>query len=217
MKSKTHPALESRAKRMLDLAVAALSLAMMAPVMCVAAVCIRITMGSPALFRQVRPGLHGRPFTLLKFRTMNHELGPDGAPLPDAQRISRLGRMLRQTSMDELPELFNVLAGDMSLVGPRPLLPEYLEMYTPRQARRHNVRPGLTGLTQVSGRNGLSWEQKFELDLTYIDRWSLWLDLKILALSVREVFARRGVSASGHATMPRFNGSTASPKDGGAK
>lgn len=163
-------------------------------------------LGSPVLFRQVRPGLHGRPFMMVKFRTMTDERGADGELLPDAQRLTAFGRFLRASSLDELPELWNVLRGEMSLVGPRPLLMEYLPLYSPEQARRHEVRPGITGWAQVNGRNALSWEERFKLDIWYVDHRSLWLDLRILWLTVRKVIVREGISAQGEVTMPRFTG-----------
>jgi lipopolysaccharide/colanic/teichoic acid biosynthesis glycosyltransferase len=187
-------------KRAFDVAVSAVALLVFALPMAALAVAIRLTMGSPVLFRQVRPGLGGEPFTILKFRTMR-----DGDE-PDAERITRLGRFLRETSLDELPELLNVLRGDMSLVGPRPLLVAYLDRYTPEQARRHEVRPGLTGLAQVSGRNATTWEQRFALDVEYVDTRSLALDLRIIGRTVRAVLAREGIAAEGHATMPEFLG-----------
>ena len=188
------------AKRAFDVLVSAVALLVAAIPMAALAVAIRFTMGSPVLFRQVRPGLGGRTFTILKFRTMR-----DGDE-PDAERITRLGRFMRETSLDELPELLNVLRGDMSLVGPRPLLVAYLDRYTPEQARRHEVRPGLTGLAQVSGRNATTWEQRFALDVEYVDTHSLALDLRIIGRTVRAVVAREGISAEGHATMPEFMG-----------
>ncbi len=168
---------------------------------------IRRKLGSPVLFRQVRPGLHGKPFTMVKFRTMTDERGPDGALLPDAQRLTPFGRFLRASSLDELPELWNVLRGEMSLVGPRPLLMEYLPIYTPEQARRHEVRPGITGWAQVNGRNAISWTDKFALDVWYVDHRSLWLDVQILWRTVRKVLLRDGISAEGVATMSKFTGS----------
>jgi len=186
------------AKRTMDVVLSAAALAVLAVPMAVVAVAIRLTMGSPVLFRQQRPGRHGEVFTICKFRTMR-----DG-PEPDAERLTRLGRFLRATSLDELPELFNVLAGDMSLVGPRPLLVQYLDRYTPEQARRHEVRPGLTGLAQVSGRNATTWEERLALDVRYVDERSLLLDLRILARTVAAVLKREGISADGHATMPEF-------------
>ena len=164
-------------------------------------------LGSPVLFRQVRPGLQGRPFTMVKFRTMTDERGPDGALLPDAQRLTPFGRFLRASSLDELPELWNVLRGDMSLVGPRPLLMEYLPLYTPEQARRHEARPGITGWAQVNGRNAISWTDKFALDVWYVDHQSLRLDLQILCRTVRKVLVRDGISAASEVTMPKFTGS----------
>ena len=167
---------------------------------------VRSKLGGPVLFRQIRPGLHGRPFMMIKFRTMTDERGADGELLPDAQRLTPFGRFLRLTSLDELPELWNVLRGDMSLVGPRPLLMEYLPLYSPEQARRHELRPGITGWAQVNGRNALSWEERFKLDVWYVDHRSLWLDLRILWLTVRKVIMREGISAQGEATMSRFTG-----------
>ncbi len=171
-------------KRALDLALASTGLLAAAPVLAGVAAAVRLGIGSPVLFRQRRPGLHGRPFLLAKFRTMTDARGPDGRPLPDEQRLTRLGRLLRATSLDELPQLWNVLRGDMSLVGPRPLLMEYLERYTPEQARRHEVKPGLTGWAAVNGRNALSWDEKFALDVWYVDHRSLTLDLEVLARTV---------------------------------
>ena len=167
---------------------------------------IRRKLGSPVLFRQVRPGLHGEPFEMVKFRTMTDERGPDGALLPDAQRLTPFGRFLRASSLDELPELWNVLRGEMSLVGPRPLLMEYLPLYSPEQARRHEVRPGITGWAQVNGRDAISWSNKFALDVWYVDHRSLWLDVRILWMTVLKVLVRDGISAAGEATMPRFEG-----------
>jgi lipopolysaccharide/colanic/teichoic acid biosynthesis glycosyltransferase len=195
------------AKRTLDLVVALLALACLAPFLLVLAAVIRWRLGSPVLFRQMRPGLGGRPFQMIKFRTMIDRDGPDGQPLPDAERLTRFGRWIRGTSLDELPELLNVVRGDMSLVGPRPLLMRYLDRYTAEQARRHEVRPGLTGWAQVNGRNTLSWEQKFALDVWYVDHRSLGLDLRILWTTVRKVVRREGISAAGEATMPEFMGS----------
>ena len=196
-------------KRPLDALIAAAALVVFAPAMLAVALAIRLTMGCPVLFRQQRPGLHGQPFTLLKFRTMTDQRGPDGALLPDAARLTPLGRFLRRTSLDELPQLINVLRGEMSLVGPRPLLMEYLPLYTPRQARRHEVRPGITGWAQVQGRNSLTWEQKFDLDVDYVDRHSLLLDLRILALTLLKVLRREGINQPGQATATRFSDVTA--------
>lgn len=193
-------------KRLLDICVASAVLVVLALPMLFIAVLVRLRLGSPVLFRQTRAGLHGKPFQIVKFRTMNDARGDDGALLPDAQRLTRLGRYLRASSLDELPELWNVLKGDMSLVGPRPLLMDYLPLYSPEQARRHDVRPGVTGWAQVNGRNSLSWEEKFRLDVWYVDHRTFWLDLKILLLTARKVWEREGVSAVGEATMPRFTG-----------
>jgi len=167
---------------------------------------IRRKLGSPVFFRQTRPGLHGKPFNMVKFRTMTDARDPDGVLLPDAVRLTPFGRFLRATSLDELPELWNVLKGDMSLVGPRPLLMEYLPLYSPEQARRHHVRPGITGWAQVNGRNALSWEDKFALDVWYVDHRTLWLDIKILWLTVKKVIIKEGISAAGEATMSKFTG-----------
>ena len=194
-------------KRLFDFVAASLALLMLALPLLALAWVIRRKLGSPVLFRQVRPGLQGRPFTMVKFRTMTDDRGPDGALLPDARRLTPFGRFLRASSLDELPELWNVLKGEMSLVGPRPLLMEYLPLYTPEQARRHEVRPGITGWAQVNGRNAISWADKFALDVWYVDHRSLWLDLQILWRTVRKVLVRDGISAEGEATMPKFTGS----------
>jgi lipopolysaccharide/colanic/teichoic acid biosynthesis glycosyltransferase len=182
------------------------ALLLAAPLLLVVALAVRLNLGSPVLFRQRRPGLHGRPFTMVKFRTMRDAIGRDGRPLPDAARLTPFGTLLRATSLDELPELWNVLRGEMSLVGPRPLLMEYLERYTPEQARRHNVRPGVTGWAQVNGRNALSWEERFRLDVWYVEHRSLRLDLHILTRTLTMVLRRTGVSAHGEATMSLFEG-----------
>lgn len=193
-------------KRLFDLLLSfGLLLALALPLLLLWAL-VRRELGSPVLFRQIRPGLQGRPFMMIKFRTMTDKCGADGELLPDAQRLTSFGRFLRATSLDELPELWNVLRGEMSLVGPRPLLMEYLPLYSPEQARRHEVRPGITGWAQVNGRNALSWEERFKLDVWYVDHRSLWLDLRILWLTVRKVIVREGISAQGEATMPRFTG-----------
>lgn len=194
-------------KRGLDVALAATALVVLAPLLAVIAALVAARVGTPVLFRQRRPGRDGRPFELLKFRTMRELCGADGQLLADEERLARFGRLLRASSLDELPELFNVLRGDMSLVGPRPLLMEYLPLYTPQQNRRHEVRPGLTGWAQVNGRNGLSWEEKFALDVWYVDHWSLWLDAKILLLTPLKVLRAEGISQQGQATMERFTGS----------
>jgi len=193
-------------KRLFDFTVAFFALLALILPLLVLAWLIRRKLGSPVLFKQVRPGLRGRPFTMVKFRTMTDERAPDGALLPDAQRLTPFGRFLRASSLDELPELWNVLKGEMSLVGPRPLLMEYLPIYTPEQARRHEVRPGITGWAQVNGRNAVSWEKKFAMDVWYVDHCSLWLDVRILWMTVKKVLVRDGISAAGEATMPRFTG-----------
>jgi lipopolysaccharide/colanic/teichoic acid biosynthesis glycosyltransferase len=193
-------------KYLMDRVCAAIGLIFLSPLLALLAVLVRWRLGSPVFFRGQRPGWRGRPFTVLKFRTMTDARDPAGNLLPDAGRLTAFGRWLRRASLDELPELFNVLKGDMSLVGPRPLLMEYLPRYTPEQARRHEVKPGITGWAQVNGRNAISWEEKFKLDVWYVDNQSLWLDLKILALTVLQVFQREGISAEGHATMPVFEG-----------
>lgn len=194
-------------KRLMDVVVSAAAIVLLSPLMAVVALTVRAYLGSPVLFTQVRPGLNGRPFTMYKFRTMLDARDKAGNLLPDEKRLTRFGRFLRSTSLDELPELFNVLTGDMSLVGPRPLLMEYLDRYTPRQARRHEVPPGITGWAQINGRNALSWEDKFELDIWYIDHWSLWFDIKILWLTVWKVMRCEGISSEGHSTAPLFMGS----------
>lgn len=193
-------------KRLFDLLLSGFGLLVLAIPLLVLVLQVRRKLGSPVFFTQVRPGLHGKPFQMVKFRTMTDERGPDGLLLPDAVRLTPFGRWLRATSLDELPGLWNVLNGDMSLVGPRPLLIEYLPLYTPEQARRHQVRPGITGWAQVNGRNAISWEDKFKLDVWYVDHRSLWLDIKILWLTVKKVLLRDGISAEGEATMPRFTG-----------
>ena len=194
-------------KRCFDLVVAVVALLALAVPLLVLVWLVRSKLGSPVLFRQVRPGLNGKPFEMVKFRTMTDERGADGALLPDAQRLTPFGRFLRASSLDELPELWNVIKGDMSLVGPRPLLMEYLSLYTPEQARRHEVRPGITGWAQVNGRNAVSWEKKFALDVWYVDHRSWSLDIIILWMTVRKVLWRDGISAAGEATMTRFTGS----------
>jgi lipopolysaccharide/colanic/teichoic acid biosynthesis glycosyltransferase len=193
-------------KRALDVAVSAVALVVLWPLMTAIGILILLTLGSPVLFVQRRPGLGGRPFRLVKFRTMHREGDHAGALPTDAARLTSVGRLLRSTSLDELPELWNVLRGEMSLVGPRPLLVEYLPLYTPQQARRHEVRPGITGWAQVNGRNAISWPQRFALDVWYVDHQSVWLDLRILAMTVWRVLRREGVTAKGEATMTRFTG-----------
>jgi len=193
-------------KRALDIGVAGILLGFLAVPLLVIAALVRWRVGSPVLYVARRPGLDGKLFSLYKFRTMTEARDDSGNLLPDEQRMTSLGRMLRATSLDELPELINVLRGDMSLVGPRPLLPEYLDRYTPEQARRHEVRPGITGLAQIRGRNAISWEERLAVDVWYVDNQSLWLDLKILSATLAKVVKREGVSAPGHATMPEFRG-----------
>ncbi len=195
-------------KRVVDIVGASVGIILFAPVMLVVALLVLLTMGRPVLFRQQRPGLRGKPFTLYKFRTMRDARTPSGELLPDELRLTTFGKWLRSTSLDELPELFNVLKGEMSLVGPRPLLMEYLPRYSPEQARRHEVKPGITGWAQVNGRNALSWEEKFRMDVWYVDNWNLWLDMKILLLTIWKVLKREGINAEGCATMPVFTGNT---------
>lgn len=199
-------------KRLIDITASGAALVVLSPVLAVTAYKIKKNLGSPILFKQTRPGLNGKPFEMIKFRTMKDATDKDGNLLPDSERLSPFGQKLRSTSLDELPELWNVLKGDMSLVGPRPLLMEYLPLYNSEQARRHNVRPGITGYAQVNGRNAISWEQKFALDTWYVDNQSLWLDIKILAKTVRQVLIKDGISAVGEATMSKFTGST-TPSD----
>jgi sugar transferase EpsL len=193
-------------KRLLDVILTGPVLLVLAPALWILGLLVRTNIGRPVLFRQARPGMAGQPFALYKFRTMTEARDATGRLLPDAQRLTAFGSFLRSTSLDELPELWNVLRGDMSLVGPRPLLPQYLERYTPEQARRHEVRPGLTGWAQVHGRNAISWEEKFALDVWYVDHVSFWLDLKILWLTVFQVVRRSGIQHAGEATMPEFLG-----------
>jgi sugar transferase EpsL len=195
-------------KRLLDLAVAVPTLVLLAPVLGVLVVIVRRRLGTPVFFKQERPGLGGRPFTLIKFRTMTDARDASGELLPDEARLHPFGAFLRRSSLDELPELLNIIRGEMSLVGPRPLLTRYLDRYTPEQARRHEVPPGLTGWAQVNGRNALSWEEKLALDIWYVDHQSLLLDLKILLRTIRSVVRPEGISAAGHATMPEFLGTT---------
>jgi len=194
-------------KRLVDIVLACLALLLLGLPLLFLTWQVRRKLGSPAFFRQTRPGMHGQPFNMVKFRTMTDARGADGALLPDADRLTPFGRFLRASSLDELPELWSVLKGDMSLVGPRPLLMDYLPLYSAEQSRRHEVRPGITGWAQINGRNALSWDEKFKLDVWYVDNRSLWLDIKILWLTVRKVLVRDGISAAGEATMPRFTGS----------
>ena len=193
-------------KRLIDVLVAAVALIILSPLILVVALLVRARLGSPVLFTQERPGLHGKPFTMIKFRTMLDARDENGALRPDSERLTDFGRRLRSSSLDELPELWNVLTGDMSLIGPRPLLMHYLPLYSVQQARRHDVPPGITGWAQINGRNAIGWDQKFALDTWYVDHWSLALDAKILAASVKSVFSKHGISADGEATMPEFTG-----------
>lgn len=195
-------------KRLFDIFVSAGALIVLSPLMVCLALLIRVKLGAPVLFSQVRPGLNTGPFRMYKFRSMTNAHDAQGVLLPDAERLTPFGKFLRASSLDELPELFNILRGDMSLVGPRPLLMEYLPLYSARQARRHEVRPGLTGWAQVNGRNALSWDEKFELDVWYVENRSFALDLKILWLTMLTVIRRKGISSDGHATMPPFTGSS---------
>lgn len=194
-------------KRAFDIVVAAVALLVLSPVFAILAWQVQRNLGTPVLFRQTRPGHRGKPFKMIKFRTMRDAVDASGRPLPDAERLTPFGARLRALSLDELPELWNVLRGDMSLVGPRPLLMEYLPLFTPEQARRHDLRPGITGWAQINGRNAISWEDKFRLDTWYVDNHSFWLDLKILFLTFRKVVSRDGITATGEVTMPKFEGS----------
>ena len=191
-------------KRLFDLVLTVPALVILSPVFVVLAFLVRLKLGSPILFRQIRPGLNERPFNMLKFRTMTDARDKGGKLLPDEQRLTRFGRFLRSTSLDELPELFNVLKGDMSLVGPRPLLTQYLDRYTPEQARRHEVKPGITGWAQVNGRNAITWEEKFKLDVWYVDNVSLLLDVKIILMTIWKIIKREGINQKGQATMEEF-------------
>ena len=193
-------------KRFFDFVVSIIGLLFSAPVILLIAFQIRRKLGSPVLFRQIRPGKNSKPFQLVKFRTMREGIDQDGSVLPDSERITPFGNFLRNSSLDELPELWNVSKGDMSLVGPRPLLKEYLPMYSPEQARRHNVRPGITGWAQVNGRNAISWEEKFKYDVWYVENHSFRLDMKIIWMTIKKFIAREGISANGEATMPKFTG-----------
>jgi lipopolysaccharide/colanic/teichoic acid biosynthesis glycosyltransferase len=192
-------------KRLIDFTISFIALLLLSPLLAVIALQVRRKMGAPVLFRQTRPGLHGKPFKMLKFRTMRDASDANGTPLPDSERLNAFGRWLRATSLDELPELWNVLRGEMSLVGPRPLLMEYLPLYSPEQERRHAVRPGITGWAQVNGRNTISWEEKFKLDVWYVDHQSLWLDHKIIFLTAIKVLLREGISPRDEIIMPRFD------------
>lgn len=193
-------------KRIFDLVLGIAVFILAAPVMLAIVLILRISMGKRVFFRQLRPGLHGRPFTIVKFKTMKDSFDENGFPRPDSQRLTPIGKLLRSTSLDELPELLNVIKGDMSLVGPRPLLMQYLERYTPEQMRRHEVKPGITGWAQINGRNAISWEEKFKFDLWYVDNKSFWFDIKILMQTLRQVLSREGVNQAGQATMKEFMG-----------
>ena len=193
-------------KRFLDITIASLALILLSPLYIYVAYKVRKNLGSPVIFRQVRPGLHGKPFEMIKFRTMTDERDPEGNLLPNEQRLPRFGKMLRATSLDEMPELWNVIKGDMSIVGPRPLLMDYLPLYNEEQAKRHNVRPGMTGHAQVNGRNSISWEEKFKLDTWYVENQSIWLDFKIMFQTVKKVLVKEGINQSEEVTMTRFMG-----------
>ncbi|NAR80214.1 sugar transferase [Acinetobacter haemolyticus] len=193
-------------KRLLDIIIASVALILLSPLYAFVAYKVKTNLGSPVLFRQVRPGLHGKPFEMIKFRTMTDERDPQGNLLPNEQRLPKFGKMLRATSLDEMPELWNVIKGDMSIVGPRPLLMDYLPLYNEEQAKRHHVRPGMTGHAQVNGRNAISWQKKFELDTWYVENQSLWLDFKIMLLTVKKVLIKEGVNQSEEVTMTRFTG-----------
>lgn len=193
-------------KRLLDIIIASIALILLSPLYAFVAYKVKKNLGSPVLFRQVRPGLHGKPFEMIKFRTMKDAVDEQGNPLPDSERLTPFGQMLRSTSLDEMPELWNVIKGDMSIVGPRPLLMEYLPLYSPEQAKRHDVRPGMTGHAQVNGRNAIGWEEKFKLDTWYVEHQSIWLDFKIMFKTVHKVLAKDDISAEGEATMTKFTG-----------
>ncbi|EKU57234.1 MULTISPECIES: sugar transferase [Acinetobacter] len=193
-------------KRLLDIIIASIALVLLSPLYAYVAYKVKKNLGSPVLFRQIRPGLHGKPFEMIKFRTMKDAIDEQGNPLPDSERLTPFGKMLRSTSLDEMPELWNVIKGDMSVVGPRPLLMEYLPLYNEEQAKRHEVRPGMTGHAQVNGRNAISWEQKFKLDTWYVENRSLWLDFKIMLQTVKKVIAKDDISEAGEATMSKFTG-----------
>lgn len=194
-------------KRLLDIVSSALGLLILSPVLILVSLLIRLKLGSPVFFTHERPGLHGEPFNMIKFRTMIDAFDGEGKPLPDAERLTALGKFLRKFSLDELPELWNVLNGDMSLVGPRPLLMEYLPLYSVEQAKRHNAKPGITGWAQVNGRNAIGWDEKFKLDVWYVEHQSFWLDIKILFMTVYKVLKREGISQDGHVSMEKFSGS----------
>ena len=193
-------------KRLLDIIIASIALILLSPLYLYVAYKVRKNLGSPVIFRQVRPGLHGKPFEMIKFRTMTDERDPEGNLLPNEQRLPRFGKMLRATGLDEMPELWNVIKGDMSIVGPRPLLMDYLPLYNAEQAKRHNVRPGMTGHAQVNGRNSISWEEKFKLDTWYVENQSIWLDFKIMFQTVKKVLIKEGINQYEEVTMTRFTG-----------
>ncbi|MDH2926808.1 sugar transferase [Lonepinella koalarum] len=194
-------------KRLLDILISSIALVILSPIFLIIAYKVKKNLGSPVLFKQTRPGLSGKPFKMIKFRTMKDAVDKDGNPLPDAERLTDFGKMLRATSLDEMPELWNVLKGEMSIVGPRPLLMEYVSLYNEEQAKRHNVRPGITGYAQINGRNAISWEEKFKLDVWYVENQSLWLDFKIMLQTVKKVIAKDDINAANDATMPKFTGS----------
>lgn len=200
-------------KRLLDVVIASIALVILSPLYIFVAYKVKKNLGSPVLFRQVRPGLDGLPFEMIKFRTMKDAFDEQGNPLPDSERLTHFGKMLRSTSLDEMPELWNVIKGDMSVVGPRPLLMEYLPLYNKEQAKRHNVRPGMTGHAQVNGRNAISWEQKFKLDTWYVENRSIWLDFKIMLQTVKKVIAKDDINETGEATMTKFTGSKTEPNE----
>lgn len=200
-------------KRICDVVIASTALLLLSPLYAYVAYKVRKNLGSPVLFRQVRPGLHGKPFEMIKFRSMKDAVDENGNPLPDSERLTAFGKMLRATSLDEMPELWNVIKGDMSIVGPRPLLMEYLPLYNSEQAKRHNVRPGMTGHAQVNGRNAISWEEKFKLDTWYVEHQSLWLDFKIMLKTVKKVIAKDDISAEGEVTMTKFTGTLEQKND----
>ncbi len=209
MTAKLFPSGVPITKRLFDLILTIPGLLVISPILAVLALLVRLFHGSPIVFTQTRPGYRGQPFTMYKFRSMSNATGPDGHLLPDAERLTRFGHFLRASSLDELPELLNVLKGEMSLIGPRPLLMKYLDRYSPEQARRHNALPGITGWAQINGRNNVSWKIKFELDIWYVDNWSLWLDIQVLARTLWKVLAREGISEPGNATMHEFMGRAA--------
>lgn len=200
-------------KRLLDIIIASIALVLLSPLYAFVAYKVKKNLGSPVLFRQVRPGLNGKPFEMIKFRTMKDAVDAQGNPLPDSERLTPFGKMLRSTSLDEMPELWNVIKGDMSVVGPRPLLMEYLPLYNEEQAKRHYVRPGMTGHAQVNGRNAISWEEKFKLDTWYVENQSVWLDFKIMFKTVHKVIAKDDISAEGEATMTKFTGTRSENKN----